>query len=97
MTKTAKDVLSYAKEHGTQMVSLRFIDFIGRWRHFAVPLHELNEGIFDEEQRLKLPADLQEPEDTRSALDKLAEAQGQKKEPDIKPPGTLLNDTDIRW
>jgi len=46
--KTAKDVLSFAKEHGAQMVSLRFIDFIGRWRHFAVPLHELSEGIFEE-------------------------------------------------
>jgi glutamine synthetase len=46
--KTAKDVLAFAKERGTQMVSLRFIDFIGRWRHFAVPLHELNEGVFEE-------------------------------------------------
>ncbi|HSP80952.1 MAG TPA: type I glutamate--ammonia ligase [Myxococcaceae bacterium] len=47
-TKTAKDVLAFAKERGAQMVSLRFVDFIGRWRHFGVPVHELHEGIFEE-------------------------------------------------
>ncbi|OJH42241.1 glutamine synthetase [Cystobacter ferrugineus] len=48
MVQTAQDVMSFAKEHGAQMVSLRFIDFIGRWRHFTVPLHELHEGTFEE-------------------------------------------------
>ena len=34
-TKTAKDVLAFAKDRGAKMVSLRFTDFIGRWRHFV--------------------------------------------------------------
>jgi glutamine synthetase len=47
-TKTPKDVLAFARERGAKMISLRFTDFIGRWRHFAVPLHELNEAVFEE-------------------------------------------------
>lgn len=46
--KSAKDVLGFAKDRGAAMVSLRFIDFIGRWRHFVVPIHELTEGVFEE-------------------------------------------------
>ncbi|ATB43833.1 glutamine synthetase [Cystobacter fuscus] len=49
MVQTAQDVMSFAKEHGAQMVSLRFIDFIGRWRHFTVPRHKPHEGTFEED------------------------------------------------
>lgn len=57
----------------------------------------LNEGIFDDEQKMKLPKELEAEPDPRSALDKLADAQSGKPEggPDIQPPG--LTDTDISW
>jgi glutamine synthetase len=48
MTKTAKDVLALAKDSGAVMVDLKFMDFIGTWQHFTIPLNELTEGIFDE-------------------------------------------------
>ncbi len=47
-TKTAKDVLAFAEERGAKMVSFKFTDFIGRWRHFVTPLHELEESVFED-------------------------------------------------
>jgi glutamine synthetase len=47
-TKSAKDVLAYAKERGAVMVDLKFMDFVGLWQHFTIPLNELSEGIFEE-------------------------------------------------
>jgi glutamine synthetase len=48
MTKTPKDVFALAKERGATMVDLKFMDFIGLWQHFTVPLQELGEGSFEE-------------------------------------------------
>ena len=48
MTKTAKDVLGYAKDRGAVMVDLKFMDFLGMWQHFTVPVAELTEGVFEE-------------------------------------------------
>ncbi len=48
MTKTPKDVFALAKERGATMVDLKFMDFIGLWQHFTVPLGELSEGSFEE-------------------------------------------------
>jgi glutamine synthetase len=42
-----KEVLEYAKENGTVMVDLKFMDFPGLWQHFQVPLHELDEDSFE--------------------------------------------------
>jgi glutamine synthetase len=48
MTKTPKDVLAYAKEHGARMVDLKFMDFPGMWQHFGVPISQLQEESFEE-------------------------------------------------
>ncbi len=48
MTKTAKEVLAYAKDKGAVMVDMKFIDFIGTWQHFSIPIHELTEDVFEE-------------------------------------------------
>jgi glutamine synthetase len=45
---TPKEVLTFAKENNVVMVDLKFIDFPGIWQHFSVPLHELEEGTFEE-------------------------------------------------
>ena len=48
MTKTPKEVFALAKDRGATMVDLKFMDFIGLWQHFTVPLGELSEGSFEE-------------------------------------------------
>ena len=45
---TPKEVLEFAKSKGLEMVDLRFMDFIGTWQHFAVPIYELKEDSFEE-------------------------------------------------
>ncbi|MFN3200914.1 MAG: type I glutamate--ammonia ligase [Bradymonadia bacterium] len=46
--KSAADVLAFAQQSGVKMVDLKFMDFIGQWQHFSVPLHELEEATFEE-------------------------------------------------
>ncbi|MCK6472477.1 MAG: type I glutamate--ammonia ligase [Planctomycetes bacterium] len=48
MAKTAKDVLELAKQKGANTVDFRFMDFIGTWQHFSVPIRELTEEVFKE-------------------------------------------------
>ncbi|HVP60143.1 MAG TPA: type I glutamate--ammonia ligase [Myxococcaceae bacterium] len=43
-----KDVLGLAKDRGAVMVDLKFMDFVGLWQHFTIPLGELKEEIFEE-------------------------------------------------
>ena len=45
---TPKEVLDMAKENGTKMVDLRFMDFPGLWQHFSVPISELEESSFED-------------------------------------------------
>ncbi|TAN60367.1 type I glutamate--ammonia ligase [bacterium] len=44
---TAKEVLKFAKEKNARMVNLKFLDFIGIWQHFTIPISELSEDIFE--------------------------------------------------
>ena len=44
---TPKEVLAFAKENGAKIVDFKFMDFIGVWQHFSVPMHELGEGDFE--------------------------------------------------
>ena len=37
------------KQNDVKMVDLKFVDFLGTWQHFAVPVSELNEEMLDEE------------------------------------------------
>ncbi len=43
-----KDALALAKENGAVMVDLKFMDFLGLWQHFSVPIAELTEDSFEE-------------------------------------------------
>ncbi|MGD8471346.1 MAG: type I glutamate--ammonia ligase [Desulfobacteraceae bacterium] len=45
---TPKEVLEMAKENGTKVVDLRFMDFPGLWQHFTVPVSELEESSFED-------------------------------------------------
>ena len=45
---TPKQVLELAKEKKATYVDLKFMDFIGTWQHFSIPLYELSEGVFEE-------------------------------------------------
>jgi glutamine synthetase len=45
---TPKDVLAMAKENDVKIVDLRYMDFIGTWQHFSVPLGELTESAFED-------------------------------------------------
>ena len=47
-TKTAKDALAFAEQNGCKLVDLKFMDFIGQWQHFSVPLHQLSEDSFED-------------------------------------------------
>ncbi|MFQ5900826.1 MAG: type I glutamate--ammonia ligase [Thermodesulfobacteriota bacterium] len=45
---TPKEVLKYANSHDAKMVDLRFLDFLGIWQHFSVPMSELSEEAHEE-------------------------------------------------
>ena len=42
----AREALEFAKKNKVQIVDLKFIDLIGTWQHFSIPIEELNEGVF---------------------------------------------------
>ena len=45
---TPKQVLDMAKERKATYVDLKFMDFVGIWQHFSIPIYELGENIFEE-------------------------------------------------
>ena len=45
---TPKEVVKFAKEQGTRMVDLKFMDYPGMWQHFTVPMAQLEESSFEE-------------------------------------------------
>jgi len=48
MAKTPKEVLNLIKEQQVQFVDLKFIDFVGIWQHFTVPVSEISESSFED-------------------------------------------------
>jgi glutamine synthetase len=54
MAKTKKimsdvaNVFALVKEHDVQMVDLKFVDLIGQWQHFSVPVDQLSEDSFED-------------------------------------------------
>ncbi len=42
------EVLSKARQAGVQVVDVRFVDLIGTWQHFSVPIGELAESTFED-------------------------------------------------
>ncbi|MDY0039227.1 MAG: type I glutamate--ammonia ligase, partial [Desulforhabdus sp.] len=45
---TPKEVVAFAEEQGTKMVDFKFLDFLGTWQHFSVPVAELDESSFED-------------------------------------------------
>ncbi len=45
---TPKEVIDFAKKNNTEMVDLKFMDLLGTWQHFSVPISELVEHMFEE-------------------------------------------------
>jgi glutamine synthetase len=45
---TPQDVLALAKEKNVRVVDIRYMDFIGTWQHFSVPLGEFTESSFED-------------------------------------------------
>jgi len=45
---TPKEVLGFAEEQGAKMVDFKFLDFLGTWQHFSVPIAELDENAFED-------------------------------------------------
>ncbi|CCK82435.1 MULTISPECIES: type I glutamate--ammonia ligase [Desulfobacula] len=45
---TPKDVIAMAKENKAKIVDIRYMDFIGTWQHFSVPLGEFGESAFED-------------------------------------------------
>jgi glutamine synthetase len=44
----AKDVIGLATDKKAVMVDLKFMDFVGMWQHFSIPIAELKEDVFEE-------------------------------------------------
>ena len=45
---TPKEIVEFAKQNDVEMVDLKFIDFLGTWQHFTVPVSQLNEEMLEE-------------------------------------------------
>src|ERR687894_1477338 len=44
----AKAVLKYSEDHEAKFVSVRFTDLVGAWHHLTFPIHELDDGSFED-------------------------------------------------
>ena len=40
-----REVLEFAKKNKVQVVDMKFVDLIGTWQHFTIPVSELTEGL----------------------------------------------------
>jgi len=45
---TPKEVLDFAKKNEAKILDLKFIDLLGSWQHFSVPISELEVSLFEE-------------------------------------------------
>jgi len=45
---TPSDVMDYAKKRKLSIVDFKFTDLLGRWHHFSMPIHHLDESAFRE-------------------------------------------------
>jgi glutamine synthetase len=41
-----REVLEFAKKNKVQIVDLKFVDLVGTWQHFSIPVSELTETLF---------------------------------------------------
>lgn len=45
---SAREVIAKAQAAGIKMVDLRFVDLLGTWQHFTMPVQQLSEDLFSE-------------------------------------------------
>ena len=45
---TPKEAVDFAKKNNARIVDMKFIDLLGSWQHFSVPMCELEEHLFEE-------------------------------------------------
>jgi len=45
---TPKEVLALCKTKNVELIDVKFCDFLGTWQHFAIPVAELSEEVFEE-------------------------------------------------
>ena len=45
---TPQEAIALAKETGAELVDLKFMDLIGTWQHFTIPVSEYNEDLFED-------------------------------------------------
>ncbi|RMH03977.1 MAG: type I glutamate--ammonia ligase [Nitrospirae bacterium] len=43
---TPREVLEFAKKHKVEIVDLKFVDLLGQWQHYSVPVSELSLDLF---------------------------------------------------
>ena len=47
-TRTASEVIEFARDHKAAVMDLKFLDFPGTWQHFSIPIEALTEESFEE-------------------------------------------------
>jgi len=45
---TPKEAIKFAKDNKAVCADLKFLDFLGIWQHFTVPMSEVDEALFEE-------------------------------------------------
>ncbi len=45
---TPQEAIALAKEKGAELVDLKFMDLIGTWQHFTIPVSEYDEDLFED-------------------------------------------------
>ncbi|MDD2320295.1 MAG: type I glutamate--ammonia ligase [Geobacteraceae bacterium] len=45
---TPQEVIKFAQDNGALMVDFKFMDFIGIWQHFSVPISEFDADVFED-------------------------------------------------
>ena len=45
---TPQEAIALAKEKGAELVDLKFMDLIGTWQHFIIPVSEYDEDLFED-------------------------------------------------
>jgi len=41
-----REALEFAKKNRVRIVDLKFVDLLGTWQHFSIPMEEVTEGLF---------------------------------------------------
>lgn len=47
LPKKPAEIIKFIKEYEVEFVDLRFLDFIGSWQHFTIPVEEVDKNFFE--------------------------------------------------